>query len=96
MIRDSKHAYSQDRGLAVLYGNLAKDGCIVKTAGFDQSILTFKGLARIFESQDSAVSAILTDKVKSGDIVLSVMKVHVVDLECKKCSIQQVISNLKD
>ncbi|MET3588972.1 dihydroxy-acid dehydratase [Bartonella silvatica] len=70
VIRDSGHAYSQDGGLAVLYGNLAKDGCIVKTAGVDQSILTFKGPARIFESQDSAVSAILTDKIKSGDIVL--------------------------
>ncbi|EJF79329.1 dihydroxy-acid dehydratase [Candidatus Bartonella washoeensis Sb944nv] len=70
VIRDSKHAYSQDGGLAVLYGNLAEDGCIVKTAGVDQSILTFKGPARIFESQDSAVSAILTDKIKSGDIVL--------------------------
>ncbi|WP_336287682.1 MULTISPECIES: dihydroxy-acid dehydratase [unclassified Bartonella] len=70
VIRDIKHAYSQDGGLAVLYGNLAKDGCIVKTAGVDPSILTFKGPARIFESQDSAVSAILTDKIKSGDIVL--------------------------
>ncbi|WP_139412668.1 dihydroxy-acid dehydratase [Bartonella mastomydis] len=70
VIRDREHAYSQDGGLAVLYGNLAKDGCIVKTAGVDQSILTFKGPARIFESQDSAVSAILNDKVKSGEIVL--------------------------
>ncbi|WP_455482055.1 dihydroxy-acid dehydratase [Bartonella sp. B35(2025)] len=70
VIRDIKHAYSQDGGLAVLYGNLAKDGCIVKTAGVDQSILTFKGPARIFESQDSAVSAILTDKIKAGDIIL--------------------------
>ncbi|WP_455478824.1 dihydroxy-acid dehydratase [Bartonella sp. B10] len=70
VIRDVKHAYSQDGGLAVLYGNLAKDGCIVKTAGVDQSILTFQGPARIFESQDSAVSAILTDKIKSGDIIL--------------------------
>ncbi|WP_409361394.1 dihydroxy-acid dehydratase [Bartonella heixiaziensis] len=70
VIRDIEHAYSQDGGLAVLYGNLAEDGCIVKTAGVDQSILTFKGPARIFESQDSAVSAILTDKINSGDIVL--------------------------
>ncbi|WP_019219165.1 dihydroxy-acid dehydratase [Bartonella florencae] len=70
VIRERKHAYSQDGGLAVLYGNLAKDGCIVKTAGVDPSILTFKGTARIFESQDSAVSAILNDKIKSGDIVL--------------------------
>ncbi|AQX20648.1 dihydroxy-acid dehydratase [Bartonella sp. WD16.2] len=70
VIRDIAHAYSQDGGLAVLYGNLAKDGCIVKTAGVDQSILTFKGPARIFESQDSAVSAILADKIKPGDVVL--------------------------
>ncbi len=70
VIRDREHAYSQDGGLAVLYGNLAKDGCIVKTAGVDQSILTFKGPARIFESQDSAVSAILTDKIKTGEIVV--------------------------
>ncbi|EJF76146.1 dihydroxy-acid dehydratase [Bartonella birtlesii LL-WM9] len=70
VIRDNGHAYSQDGGLAVLYGNLAKDGCIVKTAGVDQSILTFKGPARIFESQDSAVSAILNNKIKSGDIVV--------------------------
>ncbi|WP_142416227.1 dihydroxy-acid dehydratase [Bartonella massiliensis] len=70
VIRNREHAYSQDGGLAVLYGNLAKDGCIVKTAGVDQSILTFKGPARIFESQDSAVSAILTDKIKTGEIVL--------------------------
>ncbi|WP_455476017.1 dihydroxy-acid dehydratase [Bartonella sp. B17] len=70
VIRDVKHAHSQDGGLAVLYGNLAKDGCIVKTAGVDQSILTFRGFAKIFESQESAVSAILTDKIKSGDIVL--------------------------
>ncbi|WP_455474224.1 dihydroxy-acid dehydratase [Bartonella sp. B30(2025)] len=70
VIRDVKHAYSQDGGLAVLYGNLAKDGCIVKTAGVDQSILTFKGPAKIFESQESAVSAILTDKIKPGDVVL--------------------------
>ncbi|WP_208432414.1 dihydroxy-acid dehydratase [Bartonella taylorii] len=70
VIRDNEHAYSQDGGLAVLYGNLAKDGCIVKTAGVDQSILTFKGPARIFESQDSAVSAILNNKIKSGDIVV--------------------------
>ncbi|VEJ44699.1 dihydroxy-acid dehydratase [Bartonella vinsonii] len=70
VIRDREHAYSQDGGLAVLYGNLAKDGCIVKTAGVDPSILTFKGPARIFESQDSAVAAILNNKIESGDIVL--------------------------
>jgi len=69
-IRDKAHAYSQDGGLAVLYGNLALDGCIVKTAGVDASILKFSGPARIFESQDAAVSAILTDKIKAGDVVI--------------------------
>ncbi len=69
-IRDIDHAYSLDGGLAVLYGNLAERGCIVKTAGVDESILTFQGPARIFESQDSAVHGILNDKVKPGDVVV--------------------------
>ena len=69
-IRDLEHAYSKDGGLAVLYGNLAEDGCIVKTAGVDASILQFSGPARIFESQDAAVEAILNDKIKEGDVVL--------------------------
>ncbi|MDQ6961247.1 MAG: dihydroxy-acid dehydratase [Mariprofundaceae bacterium] len=69
-IRAKKYAYSQDGGLAVLYGNLALDGCIVKTAGVDASILKFIGTARVFESQDDAVEAILTDKVKANDVVV--------------------------
>ncbi|MBM3350583.1 MAG: dihydroxy-acid dehydratase [Betaproteobacteria bacterium] len=69
-IRDRAHAYSQDGGLAVLYGNIALDGCIVKTAGVDDSILKFTGRARIFESQDSAVEAILADKIVAGDVVV--------------------------
>jgi dihydroxy-acid dehydratase len=69
-IRDIEHAYSQDGGLAVLYGNLAEDGCIVKTAGVDESILTFSGPARIFESQDESVAAILRGDIKEGDVVL--------------------------
>ncbi len=69
-IRDKAHAYSQDGGLAVLYGNIALDGCIVKTAGVDDSILKFTGRARIFESQDSAVEAILNDKIVAGDVVV--------------------------
>ncbi len=69
-IRDKEHAYSQDGGLAVLYGNLAEAGCIVKTAGVDESILKFSGPARIFESQDAAVEAILEDRINSGDVVL--------------------------
>ncbi|MFK8252300.1 dihydroxy-acid dehydratase [Ancylobacter terrae] len=70
VIRDAAHAYSKDGGLAVLYGNLAEDGCIVKTAGVDESILKFTGTARVFESQDAAVSGILGNTVKPGQIVL--------------------------
>ena len=69
-IRDAAHAFSKDGGLAVLFGNIARDGCIVKTAGVDDSILKFSGPARIFESQDAAVDAILTNKIKPGDVVL--------------------------
>ncbi|BEV09058.1 dihydroxy-acid dehydratase [Methylophilus sp. DW102] len=69
-IRDKAHAYSLDGGLAVLYGNIAQDGCIVKTAGVDDSILKFTGRARVFESQDSAVDAILNDKIVAGDVVV--------------------------
>lgn len=70
VIRSAEHAFSRDGGLAVLFGNLAEDGCIVKTAGVDESILTFTGTARVFESQDDAVSAILGNRVKPGEIVL--------------------------
>jgi len=70
VIRDAAHAYSKDGGLAVLFGNIALDGCIVKTAGVDASILTFSGKAVIFESQDAAVEGILNNKVKPGEIVL--------------------------
>jgi dihydroxy-acid dehydratase len=70
VIRDQAHAFSADGGLAVLYGNLAEEGCIVKTAGVDASILKFSGPARVFESQDAAVSGILGGAVKAGDIVL--------------------------
>jgi dihydroxy-acid dehydratase len=69
-IRDKQHAYSQDGGLAVLYGNLAENGCIVKTAGVDESILKFSGKARVFESQDAAVEGILGDSVHEGDVVI--------------------------
>jgi hypothetical protein len=70
VIRSVPHAFSADGGLAVLYGNIAEDGCIVKTAGVDASNLTFAGPARIFESQDDAVAAILGDKVLEGDVVV--------------------------
>ena len=69
-IRDKAHAHSQDGGLAVLYGNIAVNGCIVKTAGVDASILKFHGNARVFESQDDAVAAILADKIEAGDVVV--------------------------
>lgn len=69
-IRDAAHAYSKDGGLAVLYGNIAEDGAIVKTAGVAVGLETFSGPARIFESQDDAVSAILTNKINPGDVVL--------------------------
>ncbi|MFL5184292.1 MAG: dihydroxy-acid dehydratase, partial [Microvirga sp.] len=70
VIRDAEHAFSKDGGLAVLSGNLALDGCIVKTAGVDESILVFSGPAIVFESQDDAVSGILNGKVKAGDVVV--------------------------
>ena len=69
-IRDAAHPFSQDGGLAVLYGNLAEDGCIVKTAGVDASNLRFTGSARVFESQDAAVSGILGGTVVPGDVVI--------------------------
>lgn len=69
-IRSIEHAYSKDGGLAVLTGNIAVDTCIVKTAGVDESCLTFKGPAVVFESQDDAVEGILGDKVKAGDVVV--------------------------
>ena len=69
-IRDNAHAYSKDGGLAVLHGNIALDGCIVKTAGVDESILKFSGRARVFESQDAAVAGILADLIVAGDVVV--------------------------
>ncbi|MCX2561471.1 dihydroxy-acid dehydratase [Acetobacter farinalis] len=69
-IRDGAHAYNQDGGLAVLYGNLAEDGAIVKTAGVAAGLETFSGPARIFESQDDAVAAILGNKIQAGDVVV--------------------------
>jgi dihydroxy-acid dehydratase len=69
-IRDQSSAYSKEGGLAVLYGNIAEDGCIVKTAGVDESIWEFSGKARVFESQDDSVQAILADKIVAGDIVV--------------------------
>ena len=70
VIRDVEHAFSKDGGLAVLFGNLAPEGCIVKTAGVDDSILTFRGTARVYESQDASVAGILGGEVKAGDVVV--------------------------
>jgi dihydroxy-acid dehydratase len=70
VIRSKEHAFSQDGGLAVLYGNIALDGCIVKTAGVDESILTFAGPAKVYESQDDSVTAVLTGQVVAGDVVV--------------------------
>ncbi len=69
-IRSTEFAYSQDGGLAVLYGNLAEEGCIVKTAGVDESIWVMEGPARIFESQDAACEGILSDQLRPGDVVV--------------------------
>ena len=69
-IRDADHAFSKDGGLAVLYGNIAEEGCIVKTAGVDAANLVFTGPARIYESQEAAVEAILADRVVAGDVVI--------------------------
>jgi len=69
-IREVETAYSKDGGLAVLHGNIAEDGCIVKTAGVDESIWCFEGPARIFHSQENACAAILSDRIKPGDVVV--------------------------
>ena len=69
-IRDMEHAFTIEGGLAVLHGNIATDGCIVKTAGIEEELFTFTGVAKIYESQDEAVASILNNEVKAGDIVL--------------------------
>ena len=70
VIRNAEHPFSKDGGLAVLKGNIALDGCVVKTAGVDESILKFTGPAKVFESQDAAVKGILGNEVKAGDVVV--------------------------
>ncbi|MFG3705181.1 dihydroxy-acid dehydratase [Micromonospora sp. NPDC047670] len=69
-VRDRAHAYSADGGLAILHGNLAPDGCVVKTAGVPEECLTFRGPAKVYESQDAAVEAILNKQVVAGDVVV--------------------------
>ena len=71
-IHDKAHAYSTDGGLAVLYGNIAEKGCVVKTAGVDESILKFTGRARVCQSQEEAVEKILSDQIVAGDVVVVV------------------------
>lgn len=73
-IRDVDHAYEKDGGLAVLFGNIARNGCLVKTAGVDQSLLTFTGRAKVFHSQDAACDAILNDRIVPGDVVVIVFE----------------------
>jgi dihydroxy-acid dehydratase len=70
VIRAQPHAFSQDGGLAVLFGNIAPEGCIVKTAGVDDSILKFTGRAMVYESQDAAVAGILGNQIEAGDVVV--------------------------
>ena len=70
VIRDRAHAFSQDGGLAVLHGNIALDGCVVKTAGVPEAVWQFTGTARVFESQDDAVAGILDKTVTAGDVVV--------------------------
>ncbi|CAH0496844.1 dihydroxy-acid dehydratase [Novosphingobium sp. CECT 9465] len=70
VIRSAEHAFSKDGGLAVLFGNIAREGCIVKTAGVDDKILKFTGPAKVYESQDAAVTAVLTGQVVAGDVVV--------------------------
>ena len=69
-IRDVAHAYSKDGGLAILKGNIAQDGCVIKTAGVDESLMTFKGTAKVFDSQEAACEGILGGKIVAGDVVV--------------------------
>ncbi len=69
-IRDLSHAYSKDGGLAILKGNIAQDGCVIKTAGVDESLMQFKGAARVFDSQEAACDGILGGKISAGDVVV--------------------------
>ncbi len=95
VIRNAENAFSKDGGLAVLYGNIALDGCIVKTAGVDESILKFTGTARVFESQDAAVDAILGHDIKAGDVVVIRYEGPRGGPACKKCFTQPATLNRK-
>lgn len=86
-IRDPQHAYFKDGGLAVLTGNIAEKGCIVKTAGVDESLFVFRGQARVFESQEQAMNGIRIMKSKQEMLLSSAMKVPKEVLACRKCFI---------
>jgi len=92
-IRDKQHAYSQDGGLAVLYGNLAEKGSIVKTAGVDESVWKFTGKARVFESQDQAVEGILGSKVVEGDVVVIRYEGPKGGPACRRCCTRRATSS---
>jgi len=81
-----KHAFTREGGLAVLKGNIAPDGCIVKTAGVDESIFVFSGPARVFESQNAAVEAILSNKIREGDVLVIRYEGQRAGRGCRKCS----------
>ena len=91
VIRSVEHPFSHDGGLAVLYGNLAPEGCVVKTAGVDDSILTFRGSARVYESQDAAAAGILGGQVVAGDIVVIRYEGPKGGRACRRCSIRPAI-----
>ena len=92
-IRDLQHAYSKDGGLAVLKGNIAQDGCVVKTAGVDESIWKFTGPAKVFDSQEAACDGILGGKVVSGDVVVITHEARKVGRACRRCCILLPISS---
>ena len=92
-IRDIAHAYTKDGGIAVLFGNIAKDGCVVKTAGVSEKIFKFSGTAKVYDSQEQAVEAILGDKVQAGDVVVIKYEGPKADRVCKRCSTPLRTSN---
>lgn len=94
-LRDLEHAFSHDGGLAVLFGNIASEGCIVKTASVDPGMIRFTGTARVFEGQDEAVEGILSGLVKAGDVVIVRFEGPVVGQACRKCFIQPATLNQK-
>lgn len=86
-IRDLEHAYTKDGGLAVLFGNIAQNGCVVKTAGVDESLWHFEGPAVVFDSQEDACEGILSGKVKRAIVWSSLTKAQREALACRKCFI---------